>query len=894
MAVTSGTKLGPYEIVSALGAGGMGEVYRARDTRLDREVAIKVLATHLSVDPDLKARFEREARAISSLSHQHICYLYDVGTDQGTDYLVMELLQGETLAERLRRGPLPLPEVLKIAMELAEALEVAHRQGIVHRDLKPGNIMLTKSGVKLMDFGLAKPLTQPAAATGSTPSFTASPTLSSPSPLSPLTTAGSIVGTIQYMSPEQVEGKDADARSDVFALGSVLYEMVTGQRAFQGKSQLSVASSILERDPEPLSSIQPQTPSVLEQLIRTCLAKDPEERWQTAHDVKLQLRAIQESGLQVLPAAPSENAGKKNRETLAWAVAGLLAAAVIVFVALYFGSQKRSTQVVRSSIAVPEKASSIFMGDEAGPPTLSPDAKTLAFVATSPGGTAMLWVRPLDSLEARTLPGTEHAWGPFWSPNSRFIGFAAEGKLKTIDVNGGGPSVLCDAVALRGGSWGRDGTIIFSPDFRDRLYRVPASGGTPRPVTHLDAQRHTSHRWPFFLPDGKHFLYLAINHEVPRSENDGLYFASLDGKEDRLLMPLYANATYAAGYLLYMRDNQLYAQLFDPDKGVLNGEPQRVADGVANDGTTWRGVFSASENGMLAYAGGGLIVSQLAWYDRTGKQLSTVGERLPGFNEMGLSHKGDRVAVSLDAGTIDIWIMDMGRGVRTRLTFGPLINLAPVWSPDDQWMAYASIAKGGSNINRRPAGGGAEELLHAFPGTVYPNDWSRDGKYLLYSNGPIGSHQDIWALPLMGDRKPVQVVPSGPFYNNDPHFSPDGRWVAYESNESGRVEIYVVPFGGGAGKWQVSSSGGTSPRWRRDGKEIFYLSIEGFLTAVPVSSSPSGLQIGPPQQLFRQLSSANNTYAADPGGQRFLFNTAGEQHSEPITLVVNWPAQLHK
>jgi len=381
---------------------------------------------------------------------------------------------------------------------------------------------------------------------------------------------------------------------------------------------------------------------------------------------------------------------------------------------------------------------------------------------------------------------------------------------------------------------------------------------------------------------------------MPRSENDGLYFASLNGKENRLLMPLYANAVYASGNLLYLRENQLVAQPFDPVKGVFKGELQRVADGVADDISTWRGVFSVSANGILAYAGGGGIESQLAWFDRSGKQLSTVGEKVPGFNTMRLSHKGDRVALSLESSTNDIWVMDISRGIRTRLTFGPVGNTFPVWSPDDQWIAYGTLARNGTAIYRRPAAGGAEELLLDAAGPRQTADWSPDGKYLLFVKGPFGSHQEIWVLPLSGDRKPFQLVPAGAFYNIEPHFSPDGRWIAYQSNESGRAEIYVLTFGGKAGKWQVSTNGGLSPRWRSDGKEIFYISLEGFLTAVPVSPVPSGFQIGAPHPLFRQLSSANGDYAPAIGGQRFLFNAAGEQRSEPIILVTNWPADIKK
>jgi eukaryotic-like serine/threonine-protein kinase len=775
MALTSGTKLGPYEIVAPLGAGGMGEVYRARDSRLDRTVAIKVLPSHLSQNPDLRTRFEREAKTISGLQHPNICVLYDVGRQDGVDFLVMEYLEGETLALRLARKPMTPDETLRIGIEVADALDKAHRSSVVHRDLKPGNVMLTKGGAKLMDFGLAKLHTFVTGAPSGTPAFSAVATL--PSMASPITVAGTIVGTVQYMSPEQIQGKEADARSDIFAFGAMLYEMLTGQRAFQGKSQLSVASSILERDPEPPSAIQPLTPPALEQLIRTCLAKDPEERWQTAHDVKLQLKWIAEGSSQASPVAVTEKAGKKNREQLAWALVGILAVVAVTISAFYF-SQPRTTQVVRSFIPQPQKASYIFMGDEAGPPSLSPDGKMLTFVAAAADGMAVLWVRPLDALDARPLPGTEHAWGPFWSPDSRFIGFAADGKLKTIDMNGGGPVAVCDAGAFRGGSWGRDGTIIFSPSFRDSLYRVAASGGTPTHLTRLD-EHHTSHRWPFFLPDGKHFLYLAINHEVPHAETDGLYFASLNGKENRLLMPLYANAAYASGNLLYLRENQLVAQPFDPVKGVFKGEPQRVADGVADDTSTWRSVFSVSDNGILAYVGGGQVESQLAWFDRSGKQLSTLGQKVPGFNIMSLSHKGDRVALSIQSSTTDIWIMDISRGIRTRLTFGPSQNNNPVWSPDDQWIAYGTLARNGTAIYRRPAGGGAEELLLDAAESRQTADWSPDGKYLLFvKGGKLGRrrHLDARYQPQAGEESLLLSGHagrrSGQQRNRGGHFNP--------------------------------------------------------------------------------------------------------------------------
>jgi eukaryotic-like serine/threonine-protein kinase len=895
MALTSGTKLGPYEIVAPLGAGGMGEVYRARDTRLGRDVAIKILPQHLSVAPDSKPRFEREAKAISALSHPHICHLYDIGSQDGTDYLVMELLEGETLAQRLQRGALPFNDSLRIGVEVAEALEVAHRAGIVHRDLKPANIMLTKSGAKLMDFGLAKGLAAPGAAAGadvgnvSAPLLSAAKTTSGPSPGSRLTIAGTIVGTIQYMSPEQIEGKDADGRSDIFALGAVLYEMATGRRAFEGKSQLSVASAILEKDPEAISAVQPLAPSVLDHLIRRALAKNPDERWQSAGDIRGELLWIAETW-------PTKR--KKTREGIAWVLAAVsIAAAAISIAALYFSREVAPAYSIRSFIPAPENASFVFVGDDGGPPALSPDGKNLAFVAADANGAPQIYIRALGSLDARALPETDNAWAPFWSPDGRKIGFFANEKLKVIEVQGGPPFSVADAPNGRGGSWSRDGMIIFAPDFRSGMYRVSALGGTPVAVTHIDESKHTSHRWPYFLPDGKHFLYLAVNHGAPRDQNDGIYYASVDGKENIRLKTAFTNPEYTAGSLLYERDGELVAQSLEPGSGKLMTEEQQVTNGITEDATTWRGVFTVSANGVLAYSGGTHVQSQLGWYDRTGKPLGTVGEKFGALTIAGqqlrLSPSGDRVALSIQGPTTDIWVADVARGSRTRLTFGPTGNSSPVWSPDGKWLAYRTINKDGNALARRPAGGGPEEILLAAQDvSVLPDDWSPDGKYLLYEKGASGTHAELWVSPLFGERKPFQVVPSGAFQSRFARFSPDGRWLVYQSDESGRLEIYVVPFHSSGGKWQVSAAGGFASHWRSDGKELFYLSLNRTLMSVPVAMQRDELRLGTPQPLFRTNSTVN--YDVLPGGQKFLMDIVGDQDSKLITLVTNWTAELKK
>jgi eukaryotic-like serine/threonine-protein kinase len=894
--LTTGTKLGPYEIQSPLGAGGMGEVYRARDTRLDRTVAIKVLASHLSASPELKQRMEREARAISSLNHPHICQLYDIGSQDGTDYLVMEFLVGETLGERIRKGAVPLNEVYKIGIEVAQALDVAHRRGIVHRDLKPGNIMLTPAGAKLMDFGLAKPLGTQTMASGSAPSFTASPTMSGPSPMSPLTTAGSIVGTIQYMSPEQIEGKEADARSDIFAFGAVLYEMTTGKRAFEGKSQISVASSILEKDPEPLSTVKPVTPPAFEHVVTSCLQKNPEDRFQTAHDVRLQLKWIAEDkSPPPVPSSPQQPRGKR----LAWA-AGLIAAAVLGTVAgLFLHRPVPSAPLVRTVINAPEATSLRLTGDFAGPPILSPDGAYVAFTAASGGlqSKTTLWVRPMDKLEAQVLAGTEGATFPFWSPDGRSLGFFADNKLKTVDLNGGAPLVLCDADFGRGGTWGPNGVILFTPDTQKAVVRVSASGGTPTDVTKLDLAQHTSHRWPYFLPDGKHFLYLAIVHDPTKTANNTLYYASLDGRENRPLFHSLSNATYANGFLLFARGGQLMAQPFDPASGSLSGEAQSVASGIVNDAATWHMDASTSNNGLLVLGSGGATNWQLLWMDRDGKQVGVAADKLADLQSARLSPQGDRIAFTMDVGQNDVWVLDLARGIRTRLTFGPVSNTFPVWSPDGKWIIYNSDRNGHSNFYRKSSdGSGAEELLLTSDQVVLPSDWSRDGKYLIYGTGPVGyTNWEIWALPLEGERKPWMVVPHGQNASSIyGRLSPDGRWLAYASSESGRLEVYVVPFRGGQGRWQVSASGGNAPLWNSDGKELYYANLNFTVFAVPLKEVNGAPQFGAAQQLTTTASAPEFFYDVTPDGKKILLPVVTQQVNQSMTVVTNWTAGLRK
>ena len=889
MALTSGTKLGPYEIQSPLGAGGMGEVYRARDTRLDRTVAIKVLASHLSASPELKQRMEREARAISSLNHPNICHLYDIGSQDGTDFLVMEFLEGETLADRLRKGAMPLGEILKIGIAIAEALAIAHRQGIVHRDLKPGNVMLTPGGAKLMDFGLAKPLGLTTVASGSVPSFTALPTMSGPSPMTPLTTAGSIIGTIQYMSPEQIEGKEADARSDIFAFGAVLYEMAAGKRPFEGKSQISLASSILEKDPEPVSALKPQTPIAFEHVVTTCLQKNPEERFQTAHDIKLELQWIakERPGPVAVAAEPSP-----ARNPLGWAAAVVVALLLGSVAGFLLHRPNSPAASIRTVIGPPPNAAFRLTDDAAGPPVLSPDGGTLAFTASDQQGKNGLWVRSMNSVEARALAGTDSAIFPFWSPDSRSVGFFVDGKLKTIDVNGGSEVVVCDALLGRGGTWAANGVIVFSPGPIGPLMQVSASGGSPVEITKVDPQKHSSHRWPFSLPDGKHFLYLALNHDRTQSANDAIYYASLDGRENKLLLHTQSSAVYADGFLLFSRGDQLMTQPFDPANGTLSGEAQAVAKGVISDATTWHTDVSAADNGVLVFGSGGSGDVQLVWLDRKGNQVGVAADKFTSLRFATISPQGDRVALQIDSGTNDIWVLDPARGVRTRLTFGPVSNNSPVWSADGKWLSYFSLRDRKSTIYRKPSdGSGTEELLLTDDRGVYPTDWSRDGKTLIYQRGPLGGPFDLWLLPLEGERKPRMLLA----HAGDGRLSPDGHWLAYDSIESGSAEVYVVPFGGGEGKWQVSPNGGYLPLWSGDGKELHYLDGTSSIQAVPVKPAGAALQFGAPQTLVSRLTILSIPFFdVTPDGKKILVARVAQQVSPSVTVVTNFTDGLKK
>jgi eukaryotic-like serine/threonine-protein kinase len=897
-----GSRLGPYEIVAPLGAGGMGEVYRARDTRLDRTVAIKILPQHLTAKANVKQRFEREARAISSLQHPNICTLYDVGHQDGTDFLVMEYLEGETLADRLAKGPLAPEQVLKIGIEICEGLETAHRTGVVHRDLKPGNIMLTKTGAKLLDFGLAKPLEVAPAV-----SLTALPTSSKAMEAAkPVTAEGTIVGTFQYMSPEQLEGKEADERSDIFALGAVLYEMATGRRAFEGKSQTSVIAAILEREPPPISSLQPMSPPQLDRVVKLCLAKDPDERVQSAHDVKLQLEWIRDAGSQAGSPAPG-TAHRKNRERVAWAGMAVLTIVAALFAAGYFLRAPKAPSAIISEIPLPADVNFTSTGNFSDPPAISPDGKWLAFGGPPSFGTAIsggrpeLWVRPLDSAEARPLPGTNGAIFPFWSPDNRYIGYFANDKLSRIDVSGGPPVALADAFDNNGGTWGIDGTILFAPSLGP-IYRVAASGGTARAVTKLDISRQEiEHGWPQFLPDGKHFLFYALSKSA---ENSGTYAASLEDSEPKLVLRGGSDAVYAPpGYLLFVRQGTLMAQPFDASKLRLTGDAAPMLEHAGANGALRRGIFSVSENGTLSYGvtSSAGINSRLLWFDRSGKQIGETGTPAQ-YAEPNLSPSGRGLAVAiLDPVTEapSIWVFDLVRGAKTRLTFNPGVNAEPVWSPDGRVIAFNSSRSGRINLYEKAADGTGRTIpLVVDDGNEFFANWSSDGRYLVYQRlAGQSSRLELWVLPLSGNRKPFPLLRDRQFDVSEPALSPNGRWLAYVSSESGHPDVYVVPFLHGSGKWVVSTGGGAWPRWRRDGKELFYLGLDNKIMSAEIAEQGAGLAIGKVQALFQANPATHPGWAFDVSadGKKFVVVSQGAQTvSESLALVTNWPALLKK
>ena len=907
-----GARLGPYEVVEPLGSGGMGEVYRARDPRLTRDVAIKVLPEGFSTDPDRLSRFEQEARAAAALNHPNILAIYDIGTENGRPYIVSELLEGATIRDR---PGLSVRRAVEYATRIAHGLAAAHEKGIVHRDLKPENVFVTADGqVKILDFGLAK-LTEV-----------------EPAGVSELTTraigtqAGVMLGTIGYMAPEQVRGQRIDHRADIFALGAILYEMLSDRRAFTGETSADTLSAILDKDPADLPLNQRRIPPALARVVQRSLEKNPVRRFQSAGDLAFALEGV----------FASSDAGTVTtdlprtmvtREQIAWGLCALpLLAATALAVALFAGRPTREVATVKATILPPlevniTERSVAQGGSPARKLSISPDGKRVAFTAAGADGVIWLWVRRLDSLRAQRLEGTQGAVYPFWSPDSQFLAFFAEGggrrsKLMKVDVTGGTPVTLCELPGPNstGGTWSRDGVILYGlfASREGEIQRVSAAGGTPIAATTLDTNRGETRHWtPYFLPDGRHFLYLASGVKGDGGllyEPNGLYVASLDSNERKLLIPRGSAAKYANGHLLFTQGSTLMARPFDVARLEFTGDAVPIAEDVLVGGpTNVSGTFAVSANGILAYQTGSMVLSQLTWFDRTGKQLGVMGP--PGIlGEVSLSPDGSQAAaIDIDPSgrNADIWLYDVTRGVRTRYTSDEGIEGGAVWAPDGQRLAYYANRKSPSDFDmfaKPTSGAGGEHLLIAGPKGETPESWSPDGRFIAYSTrdasfslaGQIGN-ADLWLLPTSGDPQPRPFLQT-PFAETQARFSPNGRWIAFVSNETRRNEVYVASFPDGQHKLAISSSGGSAPRWRRDGSEIFFIAPGGRVTATSLHERSGAIEVGAAQLLFtiRPRVGAGDVYDVTPDGQRFLVNALVNTPEQPVTIVVNWTADLTK
>jgi eukaryotic-like serine/threonine-protein kinase len=935
MGLSSGARLGPYEIVAPIGAGGMGEVYRARDTRLDRTVAIKVLPESLAADPQLRERFDREARAISALNHPHICTLYDVGHQDGIDFLVLEYLEGETLDARLKsRDPgntlaasagtrgssqasIGADEALAIAIQIADALDRAHRSGIVHRDLKPANIMLTRSGAKLLDFGLAKNAAPAIATSGLSMAPTTPPNL---------TAQGTILGTFQYMAPEQIEGVDADARTDIFAFGAVLFEMLTGRPAFEGKTRAQLLGAILKDEPPPVSTIldarlKPSRSNVtaLDRIVATCLAKDPDDRWQSARDLLRELTWASavgppDGGLHV-PDSGDRTWRPASAGPALWAIVGALVIALAASGALALRHLRETPSVAEPlQFTIPAPENSQFggpLGGGSGVATqlaVSPDGRHVMFVARK-DGTYGLWLRPIASLSARQLPGTEDASFPFWSPDSRYVAFFAGGKLKKAQISGGPPVILCDAAQGRGGTWNRDNIIVFGL-LGSSLQRVSSAGGTPVAAAQLDtAYGETSHRWPHFLPDGQHFLFTTVTGALGAALKPSVIrIGALGSLDATTLLQVESSVAYASGHLLFVRNGSLLAQQFDVTARHLTGDSYPVAEQVLSEGSRYAS-FSTSPTGVLAYAHGSRLSagSRLVWFDRTGRTTGQLGELAPYLN-LALSPDERRVAVTMATGSPpngDIWTIDVARGVSSRLTFDPALESLPIWSPDSSRVVFQSLRIPDAGLRQKLASGTSDDglVFKAEGGTLgvpVPADWSRDGRFIAYDfQTGTSAGSDIWILPLSsGDKRPYPFV-QGPGPDTNAAFSRDGHWIAYQAFDSGAPQVYVQPFPPTGGRFQVSKESGLQPQWRGDGKELFFLANDGSMWAAPIDTARE-FQAGLAQRLFETGAAApgRRQYAVTKDGQRFLVlvprSSERNASPEPLTVVVNWLAGVQK
>jgi eukaryotic-like serine/threonine-protein kinase len=956
-ALTAGTRLGPYAVLEPIGAGGMGEVYKASDTRLDRIVAIKVLPRHWATNTEMRQRFEREAHTLGSLNHPHICVLYDIGRQDDADFLVMEYLEGETLAARLERGPLGLDESLKLGLEIADALDKAHRRGIVHRDLKPSNVMLTRSGSKLLDFGLAKWAT-PGTSTSVTQSPTALPTGKD------ITTPGTMLGTLQYMAPEQLEGLEADARTDIFALGALLHEMITGRKAFEGKSRVLLIAAIATSEPPPLSTMEPGASRALDHVVKTCLAKEPDDRWQTARDLLAELEWVAAGGDTAAGSVTTTPWGRQRvwlyRAGLA--AAGLLAGVGVASAGLYFQSAAASDEV-RFRVPIQLSAETAVAGGAGNVPAaaggyrgvsgpgvfnsrdvaVSPDGRKLAFVARQTNNVAsirFLYVRPVGSVTPQKLEGTENAQQPFWSADSQSIGFVVSGKLKRVEATGGPPQDITEAAGFYGGTWNKDGVILWGSV--QGLQRVAAEGGKSEPITKL-AESETGHYWPHFLPDGQHYLYTTWSG---KAANRAIVAGSLDAPNQKTpVLAVGSNAGYSEpGYLVFHRESAVYAQLFHAGDLKVSGEPERIANEIAFDASTGFGTFSVSSKGALAYFFGSNTAAsqtgaqtdlsewQLSWFSRSAQFIKAVGS--PGaYRGVEAFTKTDRVAVHRhDANGGDIVVFEPG-GSNLRLTTNAAQhNSMPIWSPDGSQIVFASLRNGKWGLYQKlSSGSGTDQMLYESDLTVAPMSWSPDGKHIVFWVQDPAASGDIWVLTLDGDKWKAEKLIATPFNETHPQISPDGKWIAFTDNsKDSRNEIYVQSFPVGNGKFQISDNGGDWPRWKGDNKELFYLSVgnpgtpgvplppipnQRLLYSVVMKANGQAIEKeGLPKQVLifvgidlPHSGGSYNPYAVTPDGQQFLVTqyaptstaaTTGSQIGPDtfsgLTVSINWPSSLRK
>ncbi len=882
-----------YEILEQLGEGGMGIVYKAKDTKLDRFVALKFLTKNVGSSDSDRQRFMQEAKAAATLNHPNICTIYDVAEFEGQLFIAMEFIDGETLRDR--KNNISFKQSIDIGIQIAEALAAAHEKGIVHRDIKPENVMLRKDGlVQIMDFGLAKL-----------------------QGVSRLTREGNTVGTIGYMSPEQVQGFNVDHRTDIFSFGVLLYELISGQSPFKGMHETAIIYEIVNVDVSPMSSVKPEIDPTLDAIVLECLEKDLTERAQSIKQIAVDLKRYKrESSRQrvsritavrpaIHPLEPSEglkpSEGLLSRNRIPWIAALLFFVGMTTFAAMYFIRPSVNKTIIRSSLLPSEKTSYSNI-DGGGQIALSPDGSKLAFVASDSAGKNRLWVRSLSSFSALPLPGTEGAKFPFWSPDNRFIAFFASSKMKKIEASGGPALTICDAPNGRGGTWNREGVIAFAPNWVGPIHQVPSAGGAPTAITKLDTtRREQTHRWPYFLPDGKHFLYFSRSSAGgAETEVDAICVASLDGSVNKRLFSASSNIAYASKNILFIRQTSVMAQEFDVNDLTLVGEAFPIAEQVRYDVGFNRGSFTVSENDVLIYlTGSSQSGFDLTWFNRSGILMNTVGEAAS-YSVSSLSPDGKKLVFSIfdpQSRNRDVWLHDLGRNVRTRFTFDKAVEESPIWSPDGSRIIYSSDRKGRLDIYQKAVSGvGGEELLFESAVDKYPYDWSLDGRYIIYiTAGDPKTKLDLWVLPLFGDRKPIPFLQTE-FEEDAAFFSPDGRWIAYQSNESGRNEIYVKPFPAPGERWQISTAGGTHPRWRRDGRELYYLSDDQKMMVAQVKISGSTFEVGTVKPLFDlQSKGVVGIYGyVTANGERFLIGTAVGSSSVPLTLVLNWNAELKK